>query len=123
MPHRRRDRGWNQHRDLRNRTGGGTGGGGGRGGGAGQRANLDDEENTRPFNGYGLPTIAIPCGFSKSGLPIAIQIAGPMFGEAAVLALARAYQQETDWHTRRPPLQPDAKAPALSKAASDQTGG
>ncbi len=104
-------------------TGGGTGGGGGRGGGAGQRANLDDEENTRPFNGYGLPTIAIPCGFSKSGLPIAIQIAGPMFGEAAVLALARAYQQETDWHTRRPPLQPDAKAPALSKAASDQTGG
>ena len=115
------------------------GGGGGRGGGgasggtagagrgaaaeAGRRAAIDAEENTRPFNGYGLPVISIPCGFSKSGLPIGLQIAAPLFAESAVLALAHAYQQETDWHKRRPPLEPDAKVPALSKTAAEQTGG
>jgi aspartyl-tRNA(Asn)/glutamyl-tRNA(Gln) amidotransferase subunit A len=40
-----------------------------------------------------------------------------------VLALAHAYQQATDWHNRRPPLEPDTKVPVLSKAASEQTGG
>lgn len=109
-------------------AGGGTGGGGGRGGGGGEgagrpRNTIDAEENTRPFNGYGLPAVSIPCGFTKEGLPIGLQIAGPLFGESAVLALAHAYQQETDWHKRRPTLQPDAKVPVLSKAASEQTGG
>jgi aspartyl-tRNA(Asn)/glutamyl-tRNA(Gln) amidotransferase subunit A len=109
--------------------GGGTGGGagGGRDGAANAatrtRAPLDPEENTRPFNGYGLPTIAIPCGFSRDGLPIGLQIGGPHFGEINVLALAHAYQEATDWHKRRPPLQPDTKVPALSKGAADQTGG
>ncbi len=105
----------------------GTGGGGGRGGSTGaggrSRAALDAEENTRPFNGYGLPVISIPCGFSKEGLPIGLQIAGPLFSESSVLALAHAYQQETDWHKRRPRLQPEAKVPVLSKAAAEQTGG
>ena len=103
---------------------------GGRGGGRGAatptptpRATVDPEENTKPFNTLGLPTISVPCGFSKDGLPIGLQIAGPMFNESAVLALAHAYQQATDWHTRRPPLNPDTKVPALSKAASEQTGG
>ena len=118
-------------------AGGGRGGTGGGGGGAGSpagpaanaesggrgRASLDAEDNTRPFNGYGLPVVSIPCGFSKAGLPIGLQIAGPLFAEARVLALAHAYQQETEWHKRRPTLQPDAKVPALSKAASEQTGG
>ncbi len=106
-------------------AGGGAGGGGrGAGGGGGRAAVvLDSEDNTRPFNGYGLPVISIPCGFSKQGLPIGLQIAGPLFAESSVLALAHAYQQETDWHKRRPPLQPDAKVPALSKTAAEQTGG
>jgi aspartyl-tRNA(Asn)/glutamyl-tRNA(Gln) amidotransferase subunit A len=60
--------------------------------------------NTAPFNVYGLPTISIPCGFTSSGLPIGMQISGPRFGEAEVLALAHAYEQATDWHTRRPHL-------------------
>jgi aspartyl-tRNA(Asn)/glutamyl-tRNA(Gln) amidotransferase subunit A len=60
--------------------------------------------NTTPFNVYGLPTISIPCGFTSSGLPIGMQISGPRFGEAKVLALAHAYEQATDWHTRRPTL-------------------
>jgi aspartyl-tRNA(Asn)/glutamyl-tRNA(Gln) amidotransferase subunit A len=58
--------------------------------------------NTAPFNVYGLPTISIPCGFTSSGLPIGMQISGPRFGEGKVLALAHAYEQATDLHTRRP---------------------
>ena len=60
--------------------------------------------NTSPFDVYGLPTISIPCGFTSSGLPIGIQISGPPFGESQVLALAHAFEQATDWHTRRPEL-------------------
>jgi aspartyl-tRNA(Asn)/glutamyl-tRNA(Gln) amidotransferase subunit A len=69
-----------------------------------------------------LPTITIPCGISKSGLPVGLQISGPNLQEARVLALAHAYQQQTDWHKRRPPLEPDAKVPVLSKVAAGQTG-
>ena len=101
----------------------GAASGAGAGSGGATRAALDSEDNTRPFNGYGLPAISIPCGFSKEGLPIGLQIVGPLFSEARVLALAHAYQQATDWHKKRPGLQPDAKVPPLSKAASEQTGG
>jgi aspartyl-tRNA(Asn)/glutamyl-tRNA(Gln) amidotransferase subunit A len=59
--------------------------------------------NTRPFNMYALPTISIPCGMSSAGLPIGLQLAGPPWEEQRVLALAQAFQQATDWHTRRPP--------------------
>jgi aspartyl-tRNA(Asn)/glutamyl-tRNA(Gln) amidotransferase subunit A len=79
--------------------------------------------NTRSLDDYGLPTITLPCGFSKAGLPIGLQISGPNLGEVNVLALAHAYQEATDWHTRmRPPLQPDTKVPMLSKTAAGQTG-
>ena len=87
------------------------------------RSQPDFSQNTRPFNGYGLPVLSLPCGFSKSGMPIGLQICGPRFAELNVLALAHAYEKATDWHTRRPPLRPDTKVPALSKAAADQTGG
>lgn len=58
--------------------------------------------NTQPFDVFGLPTVSIPCGFTREGLPIGVQITGPRFAESRVLALAHAYQQVTDWHTRRP---------------------
>jgi aspartyl-tRNA(Asn)/glutamyl-tRNA(Gln) amidotransferase subunit A len=58
--------------------------------------------NTRPFNGLGLPTISVPCGFTSSGLPIGMQITGPAWGEARILRLAYAYEKETDWHNRHP---------------------
>lgn len=58
--------------------------------------------NTTPFNIYGLPTISVCCGFSRGGLPIGLQLAGAPFTDGTVLALARAYQQRTDWHRRRP---------------------
>jgi aspartyl-tRNA(Asn)/glutamyl-tRNA(Gln) amidotransferase subunit A len=58
--------------------------------------------NTRPFNVWGLPAISVPCGFTRGGLPIGMQIAGPHWSEGVVLALAHAYQQVTDWHKKEP---------------------
>jgi aspartyl-tRNA(Asn)/glutamyl-tRNA(Gln) amidotransferase subunit A len=57
--------------------------------------------NTRPFNVWGLPAISVPCGFTQSGLPIGLQIAGPHWREDLVLRVARAYEQATAWHKRR----------------------
>jgi len=58
--------------------------------------------NTRPFNVWGLPAISVPCGFTESGLPIGLQIAGPHWQEARVLQLAQAYEKATVWHKRQP---------------------
>lgn len=54
--------------------------------------------NTTPFNVLGLPAISVPCGFSRAGLPVGLQIVGPPGGDAAVLALAHAFQVRTAWH-------------------------
>jgi len=71
-----------------------------------QSAGLDPSRtrNTWPFDVFGLPAISIPCGFTSSGLPIGLQIAGAPFAEATVLRVARAYERVTDWHARRPAL-------------------
>lgn len=60
--------------------------------------------NTRPFNVWGLPAISIPCGFTQSGLPIGLQIAGPHWREDLVLRLAHAYEQATAWRKRQCPV-------------------
>ena len=57
--------------------------------------------NTRPFNVWGLPAISVPCGFTQSGLPIGLQIAGPHWREDLVLRLAHSYERATAWHKRR----------------------
>ena len=57
---------------------------------------------TRPFNICGYPTVSVPCGFTESGMPIGMQIAGRPFEDAAVLRAAHAYEQATEWHERRP---------------------
>jgi aspartyl-tRNA(Asn)/glutamyl-tRNA(Gln) amidotransferase subunit A len=57
--------------------------------------------NTRPFNVWGLPAISVPCGFTRAGLPIGLQIAGPHWREDLVLRLAHACEQATEWHGRR----------------------
>jgi len=66
------------------------------------------------FNAYGTPAISVPCGFSQSGLPIGMSISGPHFSEGKILALARAYEAATDWHNRRPPIDPDTPVPTLT---------
>jgi len=60
--------------------------------------------NTSPFDVYGLPSISVPCGFTGAGLPVGLQISGAQFAESTVLALAHAYQQATEWHSKRPAL-------------------
>jgi aspartyl-tRNA(Asn)/glutamyl-tRNA(Gln) amidotransferase subunit A len=60
--------------------------------------------NTAAFNIYGLPAVSVPCGFTADGLPIGLQISGPPFAESAVMTLAHAYEQATEWHRRRPNL-------------------
>jgi aspartyl-tRNA(Asn)/glutamyl-tRNA(Gln) amidotransferase subunit A len=60
--------------------------------------------NMPPFNITGSPTLALPCGFSASGLPVSLQLAGRPFDEATVLQVGHAYEQATGWHTRRPPV-------------------
>jgi aspartyl-tRNA(Asn)/glutamyl-tRNA(Gln) amidotransferase subunit A len=57
--------------------------------------------NTRPFNVWGLPAISVPCGFTESGLPIGLQIAGAHWREDLVLRVAHAYERATAWHKRR----------------------
>ena len=59
---------------------------------------------TRPYNITGFPAISVPCGFSSEGLPIGLQVAGRPFDEETVLRAAHAYEQSTNWHTRRPPV-------------------
>jgi aspartyl-tRNA(Asn)/glutamyl-tRNA(Gln) amidotransferase subunit A len=52
----------------------------------------------------GLPGVSIPCGFTKAGLPIGLQLVGPPFGEDKLLRIARAFERATGWHLRRPSL-------------------
>lgn len=56
-----------------------------------------------PFNLTQQPAMSVPCGFSRDGLPIGLQLVGPMQREDLVLRAAHAYQQGTDHHLRRPP--------------------
>ena len=57
--------------------------------------------NTMPYNFAHLPAVSVPCGFA-GGLPVGLQFAGGPFDDARVLRAAHAYEQATDWHTRRP---------------------
>src|SRR5712692_9665452 len=76
-------------------------------------------ENTGQFNAYGIPAISVPCGFTSTGLPVGLMIAGPRFSETRVLALANAYERATEWHNRKPPLAPDTPVPALAVTDED----
>jgi aspartyl-tRNA(Asn)/glutamyl-tRNA(Gln) amidotransferase subunit A len=58
--------------------------------------------NTSPFDVYGLPSISVPCGFTRDGLPVGLQITGPAWGEERVLRLAYAFEQATAWNKRPP---------------------
>lgn len=57
--------------------------------------------NTLPFNVLGLPAISVPCGYTKDGLPVGIQIVGRPLAEGQVLRLAHLYEQLTTWHLER----------------------
>jgi aspartyl-tRNA(Asn)/glutamyl-tRNA(Gln) amidotransferase subunit A len=57
---------------------------------------------TRPVNYLGLPSLAIPSGFTKSGLPVGMQLIGRSFDEATLLRIGAAFQRATDFHDRVP---------------------
>ena len=57
---------------------------------------------TRPINYLGLPALAIPSGFTKSGLPVGMQLIGRSFDEAMLLRIGAAFQRATDFHARVP---------------------
>ncbi len=59
---------------------------------------------TRPFNLTGFPAISVPCGFTAEGLPVGLQLASRPWEEATLLRAAFAYEQATEWHTKRPAL-------------------
>ena len=61
---------------------------------------------TRCFNATGHPALNVCCGFDSAGLPIGLQLVGRMWDEASVLLAGYAYEQATDWHTRRPSVIP-----------------
>jgi aspartyl-tRNA(Asn)/glutamyl-tRNA(Gln) amidotransferase subunit A len=52
----------------------------------------------------GIAGISIPCGFTKTNLPVGLQIQAPPFEEEKLLRVARMYEKATDWHTRRAKL-------------------
>ena len=70
---------------------------------------LDPDEDRPPDvlgaigNACGLPAVVVPSGFSREGLPTGIQFVGRAYEDNRVIAVARAYQELTDWHLRRPP--------------------
>jgi aspartyl-tRNA(Asn)/glutamyl-tRNA(Gln) amidotransferase subunit A len=53
----------------------------------------------------GVPALALPCGFTRAGLPLSAQLLGRPFEEATILRAAHAYEQQVDWSTRRPPME------------------
>lgn len=55
-------------------------------------------------NLIGSPALAVPCGFTRDNLPIGFQFVGPQLSEELLLKIGYAYEQQTSWHTRRPPL-------------------
>ncbi|HHY89142.1 MAG TPA: Asp-tRNA(Asn)/Glu-tRNA(Gln) amidotransferase subunit GatA [Chloroflexi bacterium] len=59
---------------------------------------------TLPVNLAGVPGLALPVGFDGQGLPVGMQLLGPHLGEEVLFRVGHAYQQVTDWHLRRPPL-------------------
>ena len=59
---------------------------------------------TAPFNLAGLPALSVPCGFTKEGLPIGLQIVSRAWADAKVLNVGYAFEQSTEWHKKKPEL-------------------
>lgn len=73
------------------------------------------------FSLTGAPALALPCGFSKNGLPLGMQIAGRPFEDATVLRIGYAYEHATRWFQRHPALDPNAPRAAIAADAEPVT--
>src|SRR5262249_50414773 len=76
-------------------------------------ASIDGEEHplvrlyldhTLPFNLTGQPALSLPCGFTAANLPVGLQLVRRPFDEALLLRVAHAYEGETKWYERTPPV-------------------
>ncbi len=77
---------------------------------------------TIPVNLAGIPAISVPCGFTD-GLPVGLQLMGPVFAEGTLLQIAYAFEQHTPYHQARAPLQPGGPAAASGKGRGGDHGG
>ena len=59
---------------------------------------------TRPINYLGLPSLSIPTGFTRNGLPVGMQFIGRAFDEAGLVRIGAAFQRATDYHQKVPKL-------------------
>lgn len=71
-----------------------------------------------PFSVTGAPALIVCCGFSASGLPMGLQIAGRPFDEQTVFKVGHAYEQATQWRSRRPTLLPGRQPPRVLSSAA-----
>jgi Asp-tRNA(Asn)/Glu-tRNA(Gln) amidotransferase A subunit family amidase len=62
------------------------------------------DRNLRATNATGHPGVAVPTGFNTKGMPTSMHIVGKLYGEAPILALAKAYQDRTTYHQSHPKL-------------------
>jgi amidase len=60
---------------------------------------------TAPFDMSGHPTITLPAGFTRERLPLGVQLVGAHLREELLVRAGRAFQNATDWHARRPPVE------------------
>lgn len=60
---------------------------------------------TMPFNVSGSPTLSLPCGFDRNGMPLGLQLVGSHLSEALLCRAGHAFQQATDFHTAHPVLE------------------
>jgi amidase len=65
---------------------------------------LPRQRFTSPFNFSGIPTISLPCGLSRSGLPLSLQLVGRPLAESLLCRAGHAFEQATDWHNLHPPV-------------------
>jgi aspartyl-tRNA(Asn)/glutamyl-tRNA(Gln) amidotransferase subunit A len=72
---------------------------------------------TRSVSLTGLPALALPCGFTRAGVPASLQLVGRAWEESTVLSIGHAYEQAAGWYRRRPPIQ-DAPLPSPSPPVS-----
>ena len=78
----------------------------------------ENSSNSIAFNLFGIPALSVPCGFTSTGLPVGLMIAGPRFSEAQVLALGSAFEKATPFHNARPPLTPATSVPLLDRPSA-----
>ena len=70
----------------------------------------------RPVSLTGLPALALPCGFTREGLPVSLQLIGRAWAEGTLLRIGYAYEQATAWYAQRPPPSASHLAPAPLEA-------